>query len=68
VALEIAAELCLSAVTTSHLLAEATAQKMVQDVAVSPVAEAAFALHHLLERKPTKFATERALEALGGRR
>jgi hypothetical protein len=68
VALEIAAELCLSAMTTSLLLVEATAQKMMQEMSVSPFSEASFALHLLLEQKPTQFATEQALTALGGKR
>jgi hypothetical protein len=68
VALEIAAELCLSAMTTSLLLVEATAQKMMQEMSVSLFSEASFALHLLIEQKPTQFATEQALKALGGKR
>jgi hypothetical protein len=68
VALEIAAELCLSAMTTSLLLVEATAQKMMQETSVSLFSEASFALYLLLEQKPTQFATEQAIKALGGKR
>lgn len=67
-ALEIAAELCLSAMTTSLLLNEAAAQKMIREMSVSPFSEASLALHLLLKQKPTHFVTEQAIKALGGKK
>ena len=68
VALDIAAELCLSAMTTSLILNEAGAEKMIRQMSVSPFSEASFALHLLLKQKPTYFVTEEARKALGGKR
>lgn len=66
-ALDIAAELCLSAMAASLVLTEDAAQKLMQEMSVSPFSEAALALHHLLADQPAHFMTEQALKALGSK-
>jgi hypothetical protein len=65
VAIDIAAELCLSAMAASLVLTEEAAQKLMQEMSVSPFSEAALALHYLLTEQPGHFMTEQALKALG---
>ena len=65
--MDIAAELCLSAMAASLVLTEEAAQKLMQEMSVSPFSEAALALHYLLTEQPGHFMTEQALKALGSK-
>lgn len=66
-ALDIAAELCLSAMAASLVLTEDAAQKLMREMSVSPFSEAALALHELLIARPAHFVTEQAIKALGSK-
>lgn len=66
-ALEVAAELCLSAMAASLVLTEHAAQKLMQEMSVSPFSEAALALHFLLTQTPSHFVSEQAIKALGSK-
>jgi len=66
-ALDIAAELCLSAMAASLVLTEEAAQKLMQEMSVSPFSEAALALHLLLTERPAHFLREQAIKALGSK-
>lgn len=49
------------------MLTEEAAQKLMQEMSVSPFSEAALALHYLLTEQPGHFMTEQALKALGSK-
>lgn len=66
-ALLVAAELCLGAMTTSlMLLNEDAVQAMMQEMPITPFSEAATSLNLLLSRKPDDFVNEQAIKALVG--
>lgn len=66
-ALDISAELCLSAMAASLVLTDEAAQKLMQEMSVSPFSEAALALHVLLTENPAHFVREQAIKALGSK-
>lgn len=66
-ALDIAAELCLSAMAASLVLTEEAAQTLMQEMSVSPFSEAALALHLLLTKNPAHFLRQQAMTALGSK-
>lgn len=66
-ALDVAAELCLSAMAASLVLTEEAAQKLMREMCVSPFSESALALHALLIENPNHFVKEQAIKALGSK-
>lgn len=66
-ALDITAELCLSAMAASLVLTEEAAQQLMQEMSVSPFSEASLALHELLAARPAHFVREQAIKALGSK-
>jgi hypothetical protein len=66
--LDIAADLALSSfkIASTSYQDDDVARQLVNEMTVSPLAEAAMALRNILSRSPAHFATPQALAALGG--